>query len=417
MRLAIFIDQVFWFDGSVYSTDEAYILFAASFCNLFDEVVFIGRLAPEPGTRPYVLDHPAIKIQPLPYYPRVYSLWKEGPRLYPQIRKIIRANLPDWDVVLISGPNPIGQLIAQECVKLERPFALLVRQNLIPQVRFANRGLRRVLGVAMAGWQEWQFRRLARGRTVFTVGQEMARAYGKVTRHVHDHFACLVSQAQLATFAAMLPRSELGHLLCVGRLSSEKGHRYLFAALARLKARGIACSLDIVGSGREEAELRAEVATLGLDKNIVFHSYVPYGPKLFAFYQRATALVVPSLSGEGFPQVINEALCIGVPTIASTVGGIPAFLKHNETAVLVPPADVPALARAVEQILSRPDLRERLRRNGQALMRDNSLEANRDRMMQVIRNEVLRGPRDTQTFSSCRQPKVGRRRISQRLRP
>jgi len=395
MKLAIFIDQVFWFDGAVYSTDEAYILFPASFSNSFDEVVFIGRLAPEPGKRTYILDQPAIKIQPLPYYPRVSSLWKAGPRLYAQIREIIRASAPDWDVVLIGGPNPIGHLIAQECIRLERPFALLVRQNLIPQVRFANRGLRRVLGIVMAGWQEWQFRRLARGRTVFTAGQEMAKAYGKVTRHVHDLFACKVSQAQLATFAAMPHRSEPGQLLCVGRLSSEKGHRHLFAALARLKARGIACSLDIVGSGREEAELRAEVARLGLDKNVVFHGYVPYGPELFALYQRATALVVPSLRGEGFPQVISEALCIGIPTIASAVGGIPAFLTHNETAILVPPSDVPALAGAVEQILSRPDLRERLRRNGQAFMRDKPLEANRDRVVQVIRNEVLRGLQHT----------------------
>jgi cellulose synthase/poly-beta-1,6-N-acetylglucosamine synthase-like glycosyltransferase len=120
----------------------------------------------------------------------------------------------------------------------------------------------------------------------------------------------------------------------------------------------------------------------------MFHGYVAYGPELFALYQKAMALVVPSLS-EGFPQVINEALSVGLPTIVSAVGGIPAFLTHQETAMLVPPADVLALAEAIEQVLNSPDLRKRLGHNGRALMRGNTLEAQRERMVQAIKNEVL----------------------------
>jgi succinoglycan biosynthesis protein ExoA len=109
---------------------------------------------------------------------------------------------------------------------------------------------------------------------------------------------------------------------------------------------------------------------------------VAYGPELFAFYQRATALVVPSLS-EGFPQVIAEALCAGLPTVASAVGGIPAFLTHLETAMLVPPADTLALAETIEQVLNSSDLQERLRHNGRALMHGNTLEAQRLHVIQI----------------------------------
>lgn len=389
MKLAIFVDQKFWFDGQVYSTDEAYILFPASFICAFDEVVFIGRLAPEPSRKSYVLEHPALKVCPLPYYESLYAIRKSGALLYQQVKEVICSEAQNWDAVLIGGPNPIGQYIASLCISLGRPVALLVRQNLIPQVRFANKGGRKVLGVAMAGLLEWQFRRLARGRTVFTVGQEMTKAYRLATPHVHNHFASLITEAQLADFSTMPTKAEPGRLLCVGRLSAEKGHRYLLAALAQLKSRCMNFSLDIVGSGPLEASLKAEADVLGIANEVRFHSYVPYGPELFAFYQRATALIVPSLHGEGFPQVINEALCIGVPTIASAVAGIPAFLTDGETAMLVPPANVSALATAIEQILNTPTLQDRLRGNGRALMRDHTLEASRNRMVHIIYNEVL----------------------------
>jgi glycosyltransferase involved in cell wall biosynthesis len=388
MKLAVFVDLVYWFDGHTCSTDEAYILFPASFTSAFDKVVFLGRLAPDSARKPYVLDHPALQVCPLPYYDSIYDLWKTGPRFYREIRHIVQSNADGWDVVWVCGPSPVGQFIAGQCIDLGRPVFLVVRQNLSEQMRFKNHGVKQVMAVAMARWLEWRFKRLARGRTVFAVGQEMMQAYRAVTDRVHIHFPCLVEERQMTVFSNMPIEPEPGHLLCVGRLSPEKGYQYLLAALAKLKARGVVCFLEIVGSGPLYHTLKAQTAALGLEKEVTFHGYVAYGPELFTLYQKATALVVPSLS-EGFPQVINEALCVGLPTIASTVGGIPAFLTHLETAVLVPSADILALAEAIERVLKSPDLRENLRDNGRALMRDNTLEIQRERMVQTVRNEVL----------------------------
>ncbi len=389
MKLAFFVDQIFWQDGQIYSSDEAYTLFPISFRKAFDEIVLIGRLTPERGRKPYVLPSPDVTLCPLPYYPSVFAAWKQGPQLRRQIRQLVEKQANDWDVVLVCGPNPIGQYLANLCIELGKPVALVVRQNLVPQVRFANRGVKRLVGVGIAMWLEWGFRRLARGRTVFAVGQEMTDAYRPFTKQVHNHFACLIDEVQMATLAAAPPQTATDRLLFVGRLSEEKGLHFLFSALAQLKAKGKCYGLDLVGTGPLEPELRATVAALGLEGQVKFHGYIAYGEALLQLYQKARALLVPSLSGEGFPQVINEALAVGVPVIASQVGGIPAFLTHGKTGLLVPPGSVGALVNALEQVIDHPELRRQLRENGRALMHDNTLEANRDRMIDVIMREVL----------------------------
>jgi len=387
MRLAVFVDQVFWCEGATLSTDGSYALFPASFASHEDSVVFIGRKAPQPGRAPYILDLPNISFEPMPYYPNLYALWRADPRIYGEIRRRIRQAARTWDALIVGGPHPIGQMIARQCIALGVPVALNIRQNLVTQMS-VHRGLKRAAAMTAAWLLERDFRRLARGRTVFTVGHEMASEYRRFSDRVHEYFPCLVTDEQFRRFSAVPRNVDPTRLLCVGRLSSEKGIGFLLEAMALLKRRGLTCRLDIVGNGPQEQELRNKAAGFGLESEVVFHGYVPYGPALFDLYQRAGVLVLPSLT-EGFPQVINEALCVGVPTIASRVGGIPDFLTDGETALLVPPGEAAALAAAIERLAGDAGFLERLSHNGRALMAENTLEANRARVLNIIRNEVL----------------------------
>jgi glycosyltransferase involved in cell wall biosynthesis len=144
------------------------------------------------------------------------------------------------------------------------------------------------------------------------------------------------------------------HIGIVGRIDAVKGHGHLIAAIERLShLRDL--RLHVFGTGPLEADYRARVSAAGLDRVIHFHGFQrPIQPHLAAL----RALVMPSLH-EGLPYALLEAMQLGVPVIASRVGGLPEVLNDG-CGVLVEPRDETALARAIEQLYHDASLRARL---------------------------------------------------------
>jgi glycosyltransferase involved in cell wall biosynthesis len=140
----------------------------------------------------------------------------------------------------------------------------------------------------------------------------------------------------------------------VGRLSAVKGHRYALLALARL--RHLPLALHVFGAGPLEQEYRTLCATLRLDDRVVFHGFEASMAERFATLD---ALIIPSLH-EGLPYTLLEAMCAGLPVIASRVGGMTEVIESSGGGLLVPPSDDAALARAVERLAGDPDLCARL---------------------------------------------------------
>jgi colanic acid/amylovoran biosynthesis glycosyltransferase len=145
-------------------------------------------------------------------------------------------------------------------------------------------------------------------------------------------------------------------ILVVARLSAEKGHVVLLHALARLRAEGSGATLDIVGSGPYEAEIRAEVSRLGLDDAVRQHGELASG-EVDRHLRDADVFCLPSFS-EGLPVSIMEAMAIGVPVVATAISGIPELAVHDETALTVPPANEEALASALRRMLGDSRLAE-----------------------------------------------------------
>lgn len=152
----------------------------------------------------------------------------------------------------------------------------------------------------------------------------------------------------------------------VGRLASEKGH-HLFLEAAREVLQLIPQAVFvIVGGGPLEEELQTHAAALGIAGSVRFTGIRQDVPR---FYEAFDLLVSSSLR-EGTPMVLLEAMAMAKPVIATCVGGVPDLVRHDETGLLVPPGDIPSMARAIVDLLQNQNQRERLALAGQRLVHE-----------------------------------------------
>ena len=147
-------------------------------------------------------------------------------------------------------------------------------------------------------------------------------------------------------------------VLTVGRMSREKGHTDLLSAIASLKDMpGLPRHrFVLVGDGPEEANLRSQAASLGIDDRIV---WTGFQGKVAPYYAIANIFALPSHS-EGSPNVVLEAMSAGLPMAATRAGGVPEILDDDVTGLLVPIRNPQALAEALRKLLLSEDLRTRL---------------------------------------------------------
>lgn len=155
---------------------------------------------------------------------------------------------------------------------------------------------------------------------------------------------------------ALAPRR---NIVCVARLSAEKGHLGLLDAIAPLDA-----TLTLVGDGPLRAEIDRAVAGLGLGDRVRFAGRLDEGATLDEI-ARADLLVLPSFM-EGLPIVLMEAMALGVPVIGSRVAGVPELIEDGVEGLLFRPGDWSDLRRQIARLLDEPTLGDRLAIAGRA---------------------------------------------------
>jgi glycosyltransferase involved in cell wall biosynthesis len=145
-------------------------------------------------------------------------------------------------------------------------------------------------------------------------------------------------------------------IIYAGRLindgTQDKGIRYLIEALRGLPYEGL-----IIGTGPEENELRR----LAKGLKIEFTGEIP-PDKMLEHMKSGKILVLPSLT-EGFPNVILEAMSIGMPVIATKVGGIPDIIEHGKTGFLVDSRNAAQISKYIELLMKDEKLYANMSRN------------------------------------------------------
>jgi glycosyltransferase involved in cell wall biosynthesis len=114
-------------------------------------------------------------------------------------------------------------------------------------------------------------------------------------------------------------------ILAIGRLSIEKGFKYLIKSICDAKASQRNFTVDIMGAGGEEAGLRLLAEELNVTENVSFLGFVK-SPSLF--FKNYDLLIMPSLT-EGLPITLLEAIKEKLPVLATNVGEIPVVLDNN----------------------------------------------------------------------------------------
>ncbi|WP_433251748.1 glycosyltransferase [Streptosporangium sp. CA-135522] len=152
-----------------------------------------------------------------------------------------------------------------------------------------------------------------------------------------------------------------GHrLLGVGRLEGVKRFDRLISAFAQARCTvGEDWELHLIGEGEELERLRAHARVCGVTDRVVFRGAVP-AAEMGREYLNGSLLGLSS-EHEGLPLVLGEAASYGVPSVAFDVsGGVRSLVVDQETGLLAPPADVPALAAALARLMASAQERRRL---------------------------------------------------------
>ena len=163
-------------------------------------------------------------------------------------------------------------------------------------------------------------------------------------------------------------------ILGVGRFVEKKGFGGLIDACQVLKQRGIRFQCELVGTGRLSDALKEKIESAGLRQQVRM-----VGPlaqeQLRAHYEHAMVFALPckeAADGDRdiLPNVIKEAMAVGVPVVTTRLAGIEELAEHAVTGLLIPPSNTTALAECLELLLTDVEFRQRLASQARKVIED-----------------------------------------------
>jgi glycosyltransferase involved in cell wall biosynthesis len=177
----------------------------------------------------------------------------------------------------------------------------------------------------------------------------------------------------------------------IGMLQEWKGQHVFVKALSLLKQRGLNFHASIAGTepfgarGYEQ-RLRQMVRDFGLDDTV---SFVGFVSKPYDYLAQLDVAVHASVEPEPLGRVVVEAMLVGTAVVATNGGGIPEFVEHEKTGLLVPMGDAVGMAQAIGRLLQDGELRQRLATAAQQRAREMFDPAKHAREVQRVYQKLL----------------------------
>lgn len=310
-----------------------------------------------------------------------------------------RISIDRYRYMLPEGWQKLAYPAILPNIRRNPALGLLLPQFILAQLRAANRiAKRESVNLVYAHWVmpqgfvAWRLKRklgipyvLQNHSSDLSVFEKLKEPGRKLARQIireATHFFCVnsmqrdfaaslfesaerdefLSRCAVLPMGVVLPEIALGaiqeyDIATIGRLSAKKGIHYLIGASERLAVKGVHPAIGIAGDGEEITALKAMVA----DADVRFLGFVSASQK-DDFFERAPRFAFPAKAAdgdvEGLPVSLLEALCRGMPVLATrdtNIELLPEWPKLREHVVFVPdPSDATALDAGLTQLLMMP---------------------------------------------------------------
>lgn len=181
-------------------------------------------------------------------------------------------------------------------------------------------------------------------------------------------------------------------ILSIGNLIKCKGFEYLIKACAEINNHNMFRKCVIVGKGEEKANLEVLIQQLGLSDKIEIKGLVSHS-ELSVLYERARLFILPTTiidgAPHGIPNVLAEAMAMGMPVIATNVPHIPELIENTKNGLLIADKDPRSIVGAIKELLSNDDLMSQLGNEARAsIIRDFDAKKHVQKIATLFFNEV-----------------------------
>ena len=387
MKLGIVYHMPFWraADGSLREVEGSFARYVDSLAPYFDEISLCVPVLAEGRGEGTPIRASNVTLAALPAFDGPVHFYPQLPGLLPRLWRWARG----LDMLHCRIPSPAAAFAFGLARLASRPAFVLVvgdLQALLPTMPY--RGVKRVLWRAYTAFEEWNVQWMTDRSLAFANGAALAAKHSRPGHAVVETTTTTISAGDIATRSDTCT-GPVVRLLSVSRIDPRKGLRVLPEVVQRLRAAGLAVSLDIVGPavgrpGEEErAHILADAVRLGVGAQVRALGPVPLD-RLLPMYRDYDLFVLPTLPGEGIPRVLLEAMTGGVPIVTTRVAGIPGLISHEVNGWLVDAPTADAVTAALTRIIGSAPLRQRLIANGYETARGFTLEAQAARMMSEV---------------------------------
>lgn len=380
-RLLVSVDDyVFHHNGLFYFDASTSIGMMDRYLRVFDEVSLIARVDELPElSEGYVLINQRegrISIIRIPFF-RGLEVYKKVFR----IRKEIKKALINCDAAVVRMPSILGILV----ISVLKPSKIKFALEVVADPRSTSK---RIFSKIVGSSIEFILKKACQSAhgVAYVTKEYLQRLYPPATNGFTANYSSIELEENYFGSVKEYPQTKEFKIIHVSMhiKSASKGQDVLLRALKLAREAGNDVSVDFVGIGNYVAELQKLSQDLGIEDHVHFLGYVAKNDVKNLLLQ-SDLMVFPSVS-EGMPRVVIEACALGLPCLASSVGGIPEILTSD---VLFKQNDVEGFSKKLIEIMNDKEYYESLSKRNLDMSRGfskNSLQIRRDGFYQKLKN-------------------------------